>query len=263
MSDAPPPTDLSDLLRDPTPLPDTALPADIHTGVQLAERLHREGMPVNEDTLGSASPGLLSQAALRRLAGSARFKQALSDRGIAADILLELTPHMLHALAVYLDTSTPMTHRERLRAAGVTQTKWDGWKRNPRFAARLAELSEERIADLIPVASLGLFSAADRGERWAIEMGLAITGRYEPGKSGADPQQLLMAVFDILDDEGVPPAVMRKVGARLRMLASGVGADAAVRGATNAILAASEQPATGLPVPAPAAWPVASAPTEE
>jgi hypothetical protein len=117
-----------------------------------------------------------------------------------------------------LDTSVPMTHRERLRAAKVTQAQWDGWMRNPRFAAYLEQAFEDRLPASIPLAHQRLVEAVDRGERWAIELLYRITGRFDPNAT-EDPRIILAAVREALDDEDLPAEVLQRVGAKLRELA--------------------------------------------
>jgi hypothetical protein len=149
----------------------------------------------------------------------------------------------VHALAIYADTSIPMTHRERLRNARVTQAKWDGWMRNPRFMARLEELAEERLAGSNPNAVLKLLEAVDKGERWAIEMSLEMTGRHRRNQDGQDPSALFAALFQVLDEAGVPQETMQKIGQRFRELANPGSAPARV---AATILAPTGQQAASI-----------------
>lgn len=210
--------------------------------VQACERLHRRQQPLTPDHLQSELPDLtLTQA--RKLLESDRLAAALEARGITFAPLDALTAHQVHALSIYADTSVPMTHRERLRNAKVTQAKWDGWMRNPRFAARLEEIAEDRLAGSNPNAVLKLLEAQDRGERWAIELGMEMTGRHRRGQDGQDPSVLFAALFEVLDEAGVPQEVMQKVGQRFRQLANPSSAPARV--------AATILAPTGQPAPAP------------
>jgi uncharacterized protein YjiS (DUF1127 family) len=188
--------------------------------VQVCERLHRFGMPLTPEALQPELPGELSLMQCRKMLESDRLAAALQARGIDFAPSDALTAKQLHALAIYMDTSVPMTHRERLRNAGTTQRQWDGWMRNTRFAAYLEELSEERLAASKPLTHLRLLEAVDRGERWAIELHYEITGRHVKNQSGQDPRELFMAMFQILDEAGVDPAVMASIGERFRQLAA-------------------------------------------
>lgn len=207
--------------------------------VQACERLHRRGAPLTAEQLQNELPDLsLLQA--RKLLESDRMVAALAARGVSFTPLDALSAHQVQALMIYVDTSVPMTHRERLRNARVTQAQWDGWMRNPRFAARLEEVAEDRLASSGPNAMLRLLEAVDKGERWAIELSLEMTGRHRRGSDGQDPSALFVALFQVLDEAGVSEEIRRKVGNRFKELAS--PGSAPVRAAT-VMLAPTSQPA--------------------
>lgn len=210
--------------------------------VQACERLHRRQAPLTPDHLNAELPDLTLQQA-RKLLESDKLAKALAARGITFAPLDALTAHQMHALSIYADTSVPMTHRERLRNAKVTQAQWDGWLRNPRFMARLDEIAEERLASSNPNALLKLLEAQDRGERWAIELSLEMTGRHRRGADGQNPAELFAALFQILDEAGVPQEVLTKVGRRFQELANPGSAPARV---AATILAPTGRPAASI-----------------
>jgi hypothetical protein len=210
--------------------------------IQACERLHRKLIPLTAENLNAEFPDL-TVPQCRKLLESDRLTQALAARGIDFVPVDALTAHQVHALAIYADTSIPMTHRERLRNARVTQAKWDGWMRNPRFMARLEELAEERLAGSNPNAVLKLLEAVDKGERWAIEMSLEMTGRHRRNQDGQDPSALFAALFQVLDEAGVPQETMQKIGQRFRELANPGSAPARV---AATILAPTGQQAASI-----------------
>lgn len=214
--------------------------------VQCCERLHRQGMPLSPAALqGELQSGgqQLTIPQLTKILQSDRLAAALQARGIDFAPLDALSAHQMHALTIYMDTSVPMTHRERLRNAKVTQAQWDGWMRNPRFAARLEEVAEDRLATGNANAMLRLQEAVDRGERWAVELQLEMTGRHRRGTDQTNPTELFAAMFEILDEAGVPQATMRAVGERMKQLA--LPGSAPARVATH-ILTPTGQPAANI-----------------
>lgn len=210
--------------------------------VAVCMRLHRDLQPITPERVQSELPDLtLTQC--RKLLESDRLATALQERGVTFEPLDALSAHQMHALAIYADTSVPMTHRERLRNAKVTQAKWDGWMRNPRFAAALEEISEERLAHAVPQMNLRLMEAIDRGERWAIELGYAITGRFRANDTGQDASALFAAMFQILDEAGIPDQVMKQVGQAVKQLATPGSAPAR---AATVMLAPTGRPAPSI-----------------
>lgn len=224
---------------------DDDLDADLFARlVQVCERLHRNQVPLLPEQVAREFGGRVTQTQVRHMLESPRLARALEARGIAFTPHEALSAKQMHALSIYMDTSVPMNHRERLRAARVTQAQWDGWMRNPRFAASVEELAEERLAGSIPLAHTRLLEAVDRGERWAIELLYQITGRFSANQQGADPRTLFAAMFEALDESGVPEHVLAAVGQRFRELAS--PGSPAGRAAT-VMLAPSSRPADGFP----------------
>lgn len=210
--------------------------------VQVCVRLHRDQQDLTPERLQSEIPDL-TLVQCRKLLESDRMVQALEARGVTFTPLDALTAHQMHALAIYADTSVPMTHRERLRNAKVTQAQWDGWMRNPRFAAYLEQISEDRLAHSLPNAHLKLVEAVDRGERWAVEMLYEMTGRHRRNDTGQNPAELFAAMFQVLDEAGVDPQTLAQIGARLKQLA--VPGSAPARAAT-VMLAPSGRQITSL-----------------
>lgn len=187
--------------------------------VDACVRLHRRQMPLTPESLNGEIPDLTVTQA-RKLLESDKLVGSLAARGVTFVPVDALTAHQLHALTIYLDTSVPMTHRERLRAAKVTQVQWDGWMRNPRFQARLEEVSEERMAASNPLTLIRLMEAVDAGQRWAIELSLEMTGRHRRNQDGQNVAELFAAVFQVLDEAQVPQEVMQVVGQRFMELAN-------------------------------------------
>lgn len=209
--------------------------------VAACERLHRRQQELTPENLNAEIPDL-SLLQCRKLLESERLAEGLAARGITFRALEELSAHQMHALAIYADTSVPMTHRERLRNARVTQAQWDGWMRNPRFAARLEQIAEDRLAGSTANAHLKLMEAIDRGERWAIELAYEMTGRHRRNQDGQNPAELFAALFEILDEAGVPQETMQAIGRRFRQLAAPGSAPARV--ATHILAPTGQQAAS-------------------
>jgi hypothetical protein len=187
----------------------------LSSAIYAAEQLHRQSIPVTPETLHDEN-GDISFAIWRDLYASEKFLSALEQRGIALPSQSGLTPQQLSALAIYMDMSAKMTHPQKLKAAGVTEAQWQGWRRQPLFEAYLAETAEGLLTQSVPVALQRIAEATDAGERWAIELGLEMTRRHDRRDRAIDVSALLLQVFSVLDDEGVPDVVLGRIAGRIR-----------------------------------------------
>lgn len=184
----------------------------IARALAACEQAWSAGVPLTAENLAGFDPALPTRLT-RPLLVSSRFVQLLSARGIEPRTLDGLSPQQISAIDMYflsdLPSGTP--HSKRVRAAGVTLTQWRGWMRNPRFSERVARLSEQMLVDSQPLALSRIAEAVDKGERWAIELQLEMSGRHDRREKQADLGSILRAVFSVLDEEGLPGEVMAKI----------------------------------------------------
>lgn len=182
--------------------------------IYAAEQAQRQGYSIGADTLNMVNPEL-SVALLTDLLGSSKFQNALEARGIALTSRTGLTPQQLGALSLYLDNTTPATHAQKLKIIGVSNTQWQGWLRQPRFAARYSELAEEALRDVTPIALQRLAQHVDNGNLNAITLALEINGRHDRRKDTVDVNQVLAEIFAVLDEE-VSAEVLGRIAAKVK-----------------------------------------------
>lgn len=190
--------------------------------LHAAEQCARQGFAITVETLRMMNPEL-SGPKVAELLGTERFQHAAQARGIPLTSLTGLSPQQLLALRIYTDMSVPASHAQRLKLIGVADATWRGWLRQPRFAAEVSFLAEAQLAAGKDVALLKLAEATSEGARWAVELTLEVTGRHDRRREGVDVNQLLMAVFSILDEEVPDVAVLRRIDDRIKQL-MGAGA---------------------------------------
>jgi hypothetical protein len=80
----------------------------------------------------------------------------------------------------------------------------------------LQDVAAQLVHDAVPMAQQRIAEAVDGGERWAIELTLEMTGSHDRRGDGQDARQLLMAVFNVLDEEIADPAILGRVAARIK-----------------------------------------------
>jgi len=135
--------------------------------------------------------------------------------------MMGMTPEQLSAAAVYFDSTSKMSHKQKLQAAGITELRWRGWMKEPAFARYVGEIGESILREAQPVALVRIAESIDKGERWAIELGLEITGRHDRREKSVDINQLLMGIFGILDDEVGDPKVLAKIAEKVKLMIGG------------------------------------------
>ena len=208
------------------PKPPTLEEEFFSKAIYAAEMCQRQGWAVTPETMQMVNEDLRS-APLSDLLATDKFQNALHARGIPMTTKSGLSPRQLTAIAVYLDMSTPATHTQKLRMAGVTSREWEGWWRQPAFAARMSEMMEDVTRMNTPVAEQRLAQAVDAGAPWAIQFALAMNRRFDPRAETADPTVALREIFDILD-EILDADTLHRLDERLRAKREGRPAEVQV-----------------------------------
>ena len=211
-------------LRVPPPRTPTKAEQFFSRALFAAEQCARQGFTISADTLNMLNPELAMRP-LRELVATEKFMAALDARGIAPSSTSGLSPHQLAAIAIYLDTSVPMTQAQKLKVAGVTPAQWAGWMRQAAFAERMSVLSEEKLQALTPLALQRLGEQVDAGNLLALKFQMEVTGRHDPRMPGVDVSMLLMQIFAILDDEVSDARVLKRIGEKVQQVL-GAGAPA-------------------------------------
>lgn len=191
------------------------------SAVYAAEMCQRQGWAVTSDTLRMVN-GELPTKLLADLIESEKFQHALEERGIPLVHSKGLSPEQNAALAVFFDMSTPATLPQKLKMAGVSQSKWNGWLRQAPFLTRYNQLAEDILKGTPALALQRLHQHVDHGNIKAIELTLEMTGRHDRRKEQVDVNALLMGIFGVLD-EFVDADTMRMVSDRVKQLMGGGG----------------------------------------
>lgn len=173
------------------------------------------GLQVNPENIHAMIPDM-TLALIQEGLDDERVLRGLDELGLTASRKPEVTAQQHAALSIYMDMSIKADHRRRLQLAGVTPRQWEGWLANPVFQAALDQISEERMAAHMPRAKMELAGAADRGERWAVEMLFEVQGRHDRRQVNVDMRALLGQIFGILDENGVDQATLTKIATQIR-----------------------------------------------
>jgi hypothetical protein len=192
-------------------------------GVIAAERCARDGMPITADSL-NAQDSTLPLYEAEKLVNDDRFAAALEEVGVNFSPLDRVSMEQLAAVKLYLMDQS-RTHAAKLRAAGISQTKWSGWMRQPRFREYINTFAMDTLHDALPGAHLALAREAQDGKQWATTLLYQVTGFFDPNRV-EDPRRFFEGIFEVLSDEGVDERILAKVAGRIRELADPNGAPA-------------------------------------
>lgn len=184
--------------------------------VYAAEQLHREGITITAANLHAFNMDIRETDAATILA-TPLFADAMAERGIPLRESPGLSPEQMVALVIYMDMTVSLSHTQKLKAARVTEGQWRGWQRQPEFAARLAELGDENLRNMMPVAKQRIAQRIDAGDLSAITIGMEVTGTHDRRRESVDINQVLQQLFNILDEEVSDRDVLGRIADKIRV----------------------------------------------
>ena len=185
--------------------------------MRAAEMAQRQGLPLEPDVVAQQD-ARLTRAHVASLMATEKFRIAAFDRGIDLSEKPGLSAEQLAALAIYTDMSRPLSHPQKLRAAGVTQAKWSGWLRQRPFNDELSFLSRGNLRASVAVGEQRLAEHVDNGSMPAIEFVFAMEGRFRKDMPAIDMRGILLDIYTILDEEGVPLPTLARVSDKIKAL---------------------------------------------
>ena len=142
---------------------------------------------------------------------SVEFKYALTVRGIPSDGYTGLTAEMDHFLLILLDPHDNLTQSQKLKKAGVTNTKYQAWMKNPAFARQVRSASEA-IISTSHEALVQLSGLVGKGNLPAIKYQLELNNRYNPAKEQAlDAAQFAAALTEVVMRVVKDPAMLQEI----------------------------------------------------
>lgn len=199
------------------PVEDPAVLLLIRT-VDAAMFLHRTGNRVTPDAIHDHDRELPVEPVTRVMA-SQRFREAMREAGVETYARGRISPEQQAFLAQYFHPDViTRSKAEKLRVTGVSQAKLNGWLRSPEFAKEFDQTSEEIAGTLKADAMLVLQRKLDEGDLSTARFALQMTGRFDPDGLQAQTQQVLLTIFNILDEELNDPAhrgLMKRIGDRV------------------------------------------------
>ena len=217
-------TDMADDTQDTTqtragPVEPSSKPEPMnHVELQVVNYIEQvwnvSGKIPNKYMLQKKYPDFRFQISLKKVT----FINALSNRGIDIISALankepdELTTEQVAAVSVVLDFNDTRSRAAKLKAIGVSGTKWQGWMKDSKFKAYLHKLSADGFEDSVHTVQEGLLRAVDRGSVDAVKFYMELTGRHTGSSAEvANVKVILARVMESIQRNVKDPETIRAV----------------------------------------------------
>lgn len=121
---------------------------------------------------------------LAEVMSTPEYEQAMSLRGIhKTKIAAGISPEQSYALEILTDPSrSRQSFETKLKAAGITYTKYRSWLKNPIFNAVFSSVTENMIQEHQGDVNVALVNKAISGDMRAIEYYNQLSGRFNPDR---------------------------------------------------------------------------------
>jgi hypothetical protein len=164
----------------------------------------------------------LSENRVSLILSAPEFRTACTVRGLSLGGSTGLSAEQDYALQIILDTTDGLTVGRKLKKAGISNSKWQAWLKNPLVAAHYSRVSEGLLNDSTP-AILQLVAKANEGDLQAIKFMLEVNGRHNPAKSAqidvlSALNQIMEVIFRNVDDHDALVAIsgeMKLIGEKM------------------------------------------------
>lgn len=151
-----------------------------------------------------------------KVVATPEYKAAMLQRGINVSKSKGLLPEQSYALEIMSDPARSGTFNTKLRAAGISYTKWRSWLKDPVFRQAFDIITESMLNEHQGDVHTALVGKAISGDMRAIEYYNQITGRFDPNRiqvinQHAIIQGLIEIIIRHVTDENVLMAISNDI----------------------------------------------------
>lgn len=150
----------------------------------------------------------ITHRAIKQFLDNEEVQQSFDARGIPTISGRDLTPEMITALNTMLNVYDRRSERKKLADMGLTERKWDSWRRDPKVQEYMATRTEQILSGALPDAHLALVERVRNGDLGALKFYYEMTGRYTGQGSNLDIRDLLNRVFEVISLHVKDPATL-------------------------------------------------------
>lgn len=156
------------------------------------------------------------------IASAPEFRTALAVRGVVTTPNAGITPEQDYALQIILDTTDGLTFGRKLKKAGISNSTWQAWLKNPLIASHFQRATDQLFNDSRP-GMLQVVAKAGEGDLAAIKFMWEVNGRHNPNQQATVDVAIIMNKIMELLAVNVEPNVLAKVAMGLREIGETAG----------------------------------------
>lgn len=191
--------------------------------VNAAWMCHRQQKNLSAPAIVSEDPELPLRQ-VREIMNTSRFKAAMRTRGIPSADMNQLSPEMLHLIAVLCDHSIMTSERTKCQKLGIPWSTYQGWLDYPPFEAELKKRMEKSLDRAVTRGDQKLGELIDAGNLNAITYANLKTGRFDPNARQMQSVSYIMSmVLTIIHKRVTDEATLMAIANDFARLTDGTG----------------------------------------
>lgn len=122
-----------------------------------------------------------------------------------------LTDEQLAAVNMVVNYVDKRSLEKKLKALGVSPTKWQGWLKDEVFAKYLRFMTNEMLSVNLHAVNNGLIKAAENGNVRAGQFVYEVTGMYKKDSPVANIQLLLINIIEVIQKHVHDPQTLQAI----------------------------------------------------
>lgn len=150
------------------------------------------------------------------------FSENMSERGIDIAPIQGLLPEQIALISILSDSISRASTSARLKKAGISWPKYNGWRRQKPFADALAQAQGGVLSDAIGNADTQLAQMAQNGDLKSIIYMNELIGRGPNNRKAVDAIQFARIVLEAVQ-KNVNPEQARAISAEIELASKQLG----------------------------------------
>lgn len=150
------------------------------------------------------------------------FAKRMGERGIDIAPQQGLSPEQIALIHILTDASSKLSFNARLKKAGISSAKYNGWRRQKPFADALSQGQSGVLHEVIGNVDVQLASMAQNGDLNSIKYLNEMVGRGPNNRKAVDAIQFARIVLEAVQ-KNVNPDQARAISAEIELASKQLG----------------------------------------
>lgn len=179
--------------------------------------------PIEGDPFKLARAGKRpSITGIQQFLASDDYSRRMAERGIDVAPQQGLSPEQIALISILSDPSSKLSFNARLKKAGISWAKYNGWRRQKPFADALSQGQGGVLHDVIGNVDVQLASLAQNGDLKSIIYFNEMVGRGPNNRKAVDAIQFARIVLEAVQ-KNVNPDQARAISAEIELASKQLG----------------------------------------